>query len=103
MLRNFSLTFIVFFLTGGALKPSNTANLWVHVTCAWFVPEVRFKNIVKMQPAEGLLNIHLNSFQQVNHLVNALNFFQCTVEPSSLIPNKCMMATLVLDVTSLYQ
>ncbi|KAG0580286.1 hypothetical protein KC19_4G162700 [Ceratodon purpureus] len=49
---------------GGALKPSNTANLWVHVTCAWFVPEVRFKNIVKMQPAEGLVNIHPSTFQQ---------------------------------------
>lgn len=53
------------FLAGGALKPSNTANLWVHVTCAWFVPEVRFKNIVKMQPAEGLVNIHPSTFQQV--------------------------------------
>lgn len=49
---------------GGALKPSNTANLWVHVTCAWFVPEVKFKNIVKMEPAEGLTNVHLSTFQQ---------------------------------------
>ncbi|XP_024371761.1 histone-lysine N-methyltransferase ATX5 [Physcomitrium patens] len=49
---------------GGALKPSNTANLWVHVTCAWFVPEVKFKNIVKMEPAEGLTNVQLSTFQQ---------------------------------------
>lgn len=58
----------LFSLAGGALKPSNTGNLWVHVTCAWFVPEVRFKNIVKMQPAEGILNIHLSTFQQVNRV-----------------------------------
>lgn len=101
------LTSIVLFLTGGALKPSNTANLWVHVTCAWFVPEVRFKNIVKMQPAEGLVNIHLSTFQQVNHLVNVLEFSQCTVGLSSMVSNRYMTAASVrsfsLDVTSLYQ
>lgn len=39
--------------------------MWVHVTCAWFVPELRFRNIVKMEPAEGLINVHLSMFQQV--------------------------------------
>ena len=65
------------FLTGGALKPSNTANLWVHVTCAWFVPEVRFRNIVKMQPAEGLVNIQPTTFQQVNSYLY-VNAFECS-------------------------
>ncbi|KAG8055997.1 hypothetical protein GUJ93_ZPchr0001g29846 [Zizania palustris] len=42
---------------GGALKPTNVDNLWVHVTCAWFQPQVSFANDELMEPAVGILNI----------------------------------------------
>ncbi|KAM7476525.1 hypothetical protein LguiB_023768 [Lonicera macranthoides] len=47
---------------GGALKPTDVNTLWVHVTCAWFRPEVVFPNDEKMEPAVGLLRIPSNSF-----------------------------------------
>ncbi|XP_039116403.1 histone-lysine N-methyltransferase ATX4-like isoform X1 [Dioscorea cayenensis subsp. rotundata] len=49
---------------GGALKPTDVDMLWVHVTCAWFHPEVSFANF-KMEPAIGILKIPLNSFAKV--------------------------------------
>jgi hypothetical protein len=51
--------------TGGALKPSTLKGLWVHITCGWFVPEVRFKDAAKMEPADGLIDINLSTFHQV--------------------------------------
>ncbi|CAO2178952.1 unnamed protein product [Urochloa humidicola] len=42
---------------GGALKPTNVDNLWVHVTCAWFQPQVAFASDELMEPAIGILNI----------------------------------------------
>ncbi|KAG2590542.1 hypothetical protein PVAP13_5NG408700 [Panicum virgatum] len=42
---------------GGALKPTNVDNLWVHVTCAWFQPQVAFASDELMEPAVGILNI----------------------------------------------
>jgi hypothetical protein len=51
--------------TGGALKPSTLMGLWVHITCGWFVPEVRFKDAAKMEPADGLIDINLSTFHQV--------------------------------------
>ncbi|KAF8675846.1 hypothetical protein HU200_047337 [Digitaria exilis] len=42
---------------GGALKPTNIDNLWVHVTCAWFQPQVAFASDELMEPAIGILNI----------------------------------------------
>ncbi|KAK9291988.1 hypothetical protein L1049_019940 [Liquidambar formosana] len=36
---------------GGALKPTDVETLWVHVTCAWFQPEVSFSSDEKMEPA----------------------------------------------------
>ncbi|MCH85031.1 histone-lysine N-methyltransferase ATX5-like [Trifolium medium] len=39
---------------GGALKPTDIHTLWVHVTCAWFRPEVSFASDEKMEPALGL-------------------------------------------------
>jgi hypothetical protein len=50
---------------GGALKPSTLKGLWVHITCGWFVPEVRFKDAAKMEPADGLIDINLSTFHQV--------------------------------------
>ncbi|CAN4108422.1 unnamed protein product [Withania somnifera] len=50
---------------GGALKPTDIDSLWVHVTCAWFRPEVAFHNADKMEPAVGLLRIPLNTFLKV--------------------------------------
>ncbi|KAL3615710.1 hypothetical protein CASFOL_041371 [Castilleja foliolosa] len=47
---------------GGALKPTDIDALWVHVTCAWFRPEVAFLDPEKMEPAVGLLKIPPNSF-----------------------------------------
>ncbi|RLM94087.1 hypothetical protein C2845_PM08G20760 [Panicum miliaceum] len=44
-------------LNGGALKPTNVDNLWVHVTCAWFQPRVAFASDELMEPAIGILNI----------------------------------------------
>ncbi|CAH2063183.1 unnamed protein product [Thlaspi arvense] len=50
---------------GGALKPSDVEGLWVHVTCAWFRPEVGFLNHENMEPAVGLFKIPANSFLKV--------------------------------------
>ncbi|CAA0838929.1 Histone-lysine N-methyltransferase ATX3 [Striga hermonthica] len=47
---------------GGALKPTDIDDLWIHVTCAWFRPEVAFLHAEKMEPAVGLLKIPPNSF-----------------------------------------
>ncbi|WJX85718.1 RING-type E3 ubiquitin transferase [Trifolium repens] len=47
---------------GGALKPTNVELLWVHVTCAWFRPEVVFRNHEAMEPASGILKIPPASF-----------------------------------------
>ncbi|KAM0876973.1 hypothetical protein ACQ4PT_035822 [Festuca glaucescens] len=41
---------------GGALKPTNVDNLWVHVSCAWFQPQVAFADEL-MEPAIGILSI----------------------------------------------
>ncbi|XP_010266518.1 PREDICTED: histone-lysine N-methyltransferase ATX4-like isoform X2 [Nelumbo nucifera] len=50
---------------GGALKPTDVDSLWVHVTCAWFQPEVSFSSDEKMEPAVGILRIPSNSFVKV--------------------------------------
>lgn len=51
--------------SGGALKPTDVEPLWVHVTCAWFQPEVSFASDEKMEPALGVLRIPSNSFVKV--------------------------------------
>ncbi|KAE9587241.1 putative histone-lysine N-methyltransferase transcription regulator PHD family [Lupinus albus] len=50
---------------GGALKPTDIDALWVHVTCAWFRPEVSFPSGEKMEPALGILSIPSNSFVKI--------------------------------------
>lgn len=50
---------------GGALKPTDVGGLWVHVTCAWFRPEVAFLDHEKMEPAIGILRIPTTSFLKV--------------------------------------
>ncbi|XP_042046336.1 histone-lysine N-methyltransferase ATX3-like isoform X1 [Salvia splendens] len=50
---------------GGALKPTDVQNLWVHVTCAWFRPEVAFLNAEKMEPAVGIFRIPPSAFTKV--------------------------------------
>ncbi|KAL0304400.1 UNVERIFIED_CONTAM: Histone-lysine N-methyltransferase ATX4 [Sesamum radiatum] len=49
----------------GALKPTDVAPLWVHVTCAWFQPEVSFASDEKMEPALGILRIPSSSFVKI--------------------------------------
>ncbi|XP_020576807.1 histone-lysine N-methyltransferase ATX4-like isoform X1 [Phalaenopsis equestris] len=49
---------------GGALKPTDIEELWVHVTCAWFQPEVSFLSDEKMEPAVGILNVPLQSLSK---------------------------------------
>ncbi|PNX96211.1 histone-lysine N-methyltransferase ATX4-like protein, partial [Trifolium pratense] len=51
---------------GGALKPTDIDPLWVHVTCAWFRPEVSFASDEKMEPALGILSIPSNSFVKLH-------------------------------------
>ncbi|KAL8537940.1 hypothetical protein ACS0TY_000040 [Phlomoides rotata] len=50
---------------GGALKPTDVGPLWVHVTCAWFQPEVSFASDEKMEPAVGILRIPSSSFVKI--------------------------------------
>ncbi|PKI72443.1 hypothetical protein CRG98_007189 [Punica granatum] len=50
---------------GGALKPTDVETLWVHVTCAWFRPEVAFASDEKMEPAIGILSIPSSSFIKI--------------------------------------
>ncbi|KAL7183621.1 hypothetical protein ACSBR2_025917 [Camellia fascicularis] len=50
---------------GGALKPTDVESLWVHVTCAWFQPEVSFSSDEKMEPAVGILRIPSHSFVKI--------------------------------------
>nr|XP_011470230.1 PREDICTED: histone-lysine N-methyltransferase ATX5 [Fragaria vesca subsp. vesca] len=50
---------------GGALKPTDIETLWVHITCAWFRPEVSFASDEKMEPALGILSIPSNSFVKI--------------------------------------
>ncbi|XP_027189940.1 histone-lysine N-methyltransferase ATX5-like isoform X1 [Cicer arietinum] len=52
-------------IKGGALKPTDVDPLWVHVTCAWFRPEVSFASDEKMEPALGILSIPSNSFVKI--------------------------------------
>ncbi|KAL5732086.1 hypothetical protein ACHQM5_004743 [Ranunculus cassubicifolius] len=47
---------------GGALKPTDVKDLWVHVICAWFQPAVGFASDEKMEPALGILNIPPTTF-----------------------------------------
>lgn len=63
--RFFGLTKCEYGLLGGALKPTDVEGLWVHVTCAWFRPEVAFLNDEKMEPAVGILRIPSTSFLKV--------------------------------------
>lgn len=53
------------YCAGGALKPTDVDTLWVHVTCAWFRPEVSFPNFEKMEPAVGLFRTSFDSFMKV--------------------------------------
>nr|XP_018685288.1 PREDICTED: histone-lysine N-methyltransferase ATX4-like isoform X4 [Musa acuminata subsp. malaccensis] len=50
---------------GGALKPTDDEMLWVHVTCAWFQPQVSFASHETMEPAVGILDIPSESFVKV--------------------------------------
>jgi hypothetical protein len=56
-----------FFLTslGGALKPTDVDQLWVHVTCAWYQPKVSFPVDETMEPAMGILSIPSEYFKKV--------------------------------------
>uniref|UniRef100_A0A0E0JFM5 Histone-lysine N-methyltransferase n=1 Tax=Oryza punctata TaxID=4537 RepID=A0A0E0JFM5_ORYPU len=51
-------------IKGGALKPTDIDQLWVHVTCAWFQPKVSFPVDEKMEPAMGILSIPSEYFKK---------------------------------------
>ncbi|KAL2556241.1 Histone-lysine N-methyltransferase ATX5 [Forsythia ovata] len=53
------------FLQGGALKPTDVEPLWVHITCAWFQPQVSFASDEKMEPALGIVRIPSSSFVKI--------------------------------------
>ena len=55
----------VLFTIGGALKATDIDTLWVHVTCAWFRPEVSFASDEQMEPAMGVLSIPSSAFVKV--------------------------------------
>ncbi|KAF4380411.1 hypothetical protein F8388_024704 [Cannabis sativa] len=59
------LTSFFYLSSGGALKPTDVETLWVHVTCAWFRPEVSFASDEIMEPALGILSIPSNSFVKI--------------------------------------
>lgn len=63
---NLLLLYAIKMIAGGALKPTDVEMLWVHVTCAWFQPEVVFHNPEAMEPAIGILRIPPNTFVKVN-------------------------------------
>lgn len=65
-------TSVFSFSSGGALKPTDVDTLWVHVTCAWFQPEVSFASDEKMEPALGILSIPSNSFVKVKSACNQI-------------------------------
>ncbi|CAA7025249.1 unnamed protein product [Microthlaspi erraticum] len=50
---------------GGALKPTDVETVWVHVTCAWFQPEMCFASDGKMEPAVGILSIPSSNFVKI--------------------------------------
>ncbi|KAG6522268.1 hypothetical protein ZIOFF_019406 [Zingiber officinale] len=52
-------------IKGGALKPTDDDLLWVHVTCAWFQPQVSFASDETMEPAVGIVNIPPELFVKV--------------------------------------
>ncbi|GMH08902.1 hypothetical protein Nepgr_010742 [Nepenthes gracilis] len=60
-------------MKGGALKPTDVETLWVHVTCAWFRPEVSFASDEKMEPALGILCIPSSSFVKVCIICNQIH------------------------------
>ncbi|KAJ9164543.1 hypothetical protein P3X46_024108 [Hevea brasiliensis] len=62
---------------GGALKPTDVETPWVHVTCAWFQPEVSFASDEKMEPALGILCIPTNSFAKICVICKQIHGF-CT-------------------------
>ncbi|KAG2380206.1 Histone-lysine N-methyltransferase [Vigna angularis] len=59
---------VLAFLQGGALKPTDVEMLWVHVTCAWFRPQVVFQDHEAMEPAVGILKIPPNSFVKLHSM-----------------------------------
>lgn len=47
---------------GGAMKPSDLPGVWVHVTCATWVPGVYFGDVDKVEPVEGLKKVNRKRF-----------------------------------------
>jgi hypothetical protein len=67
MVKSLIFFFLALSPSGGALKPTDVDTLWVHVTCAWFQPEVSFASDEKMEPALGILSIPSNFFVKVEY------------------------------------
>ncbi|KAL6320411.1 hypothetical protein AAG906_007108 [Vitis piasezkii] len=85
---------------GGALKPTDIETLWVHVTCAWFQPEVSFSSDEKMEPAVGILSIPSNSFIKICVICKQIHgsctqCCKCSTLPCNVCINKGILHSLV--------
>ncbi|KAK9145496.1 hypothetical protein Sjap_005399 [Stephania japonica] len=83
---------------GGALKPTDVEGLWVHVTCAWFQPEVSFSSDEKMEPAVGVLRIPSSSFVKVEYFLAGIAELYCSkfllTVRFAVSASKCMVPAL---------
>ncbi|KAG2404331.1 Histone-lysine N-methyltransferase [Vigna angularis] len=69
-------------LLGGALKPTDVEMLWVHVTCAWFRPQVVFQEHVL-----GIKHfIYLDIYEKIAMFYknNRIGFFDCLIGLNSI-------------------
>ncbi|KAL6513637.1 hypothetical protein OROGR_021123 [Orobanche gracilis] len=81
---------------GGALKPTEIDALWVHVTCAWFQPEVAFLNAETMEPAVGLLKVPPNSLLRHAFFASRFTVLACSV--ANALPIFMQHVLLVPDI-----
>ncbi|KAE9464708.1 hypothetical protein C3L33_03347, partial [Rhododendron williamsianum] len=72
---------------GGALKPTDVESLWVHVTCAWFQPDVAFSSDEKMEPAVGILRIPSHSFVKIWQVYASVGVFNIYSSMAHRAPN----------------
>lgn len=49
---------------GGALKKTEHGSMWVHVSCALWIPEVGIGNIDKMEPITKVEDISVSAHQK---------------------------------------
>lgn len=83
------------------MKPTDVGALWVHVTCAWFHPEVGFLDHEKMEPATGILRIPPCSFSKV--LILALfQFLMYEVSPFGMCDSQLRGEKIISLVKNIF-